>query len=80
MKNDKNIGTNPPTKAPNPGPPGASRKAKGLTATIDITNLDLFKRVTRLVTELVLDERVDESIREEYLDKLLEIYEENNRR
>ena len=38
---------------------------------ISITNLDIFTNLLRLIKEMTKDERIEESIREEYRQKVL---------
>lgn len=40
---------------------------------VDVTNLELFIDLARLIKEVIDDSRIEESIREEYKDKVLSL-------
>ena len=54
-------------------------KAKGLKIEVDLTNIDLFKEGASVIHQFCEDERIEESIREEYRAKVLGLCEEVNK-
>jgi len=57
-------------KAPDPPPP---QHIKGLNVQIDLKNLELFKAVLAVIGEFVMDDRIPEPIRLEYVSKMTAI-------
>jgi len=48
-----------------------------IKATIDVSKMELFKEVLQVLKKIVDDERIDSSIREEYMDKLNDLMEKS---
>lgn len=58
--------------------PNITKPNKPMKMQVSITDMDIFKDAIKTLIELVKDERISESIRYEYLDKLMKIIDIEN--
>lgn len=69
------LGTNPATNAPAPNIHGASpnQPRKELTIQVNITETDKFKELAALISNMLKDKRIDNNVRQKYLNRFKEV-------
>lgn len=62
----------PASNFPPPGAPPKQPKKK-LTVQVNVTDIDKFKELAGLISDMLKDERINSSIRQEYLNRFLDV-------